>query len=120
MVADKFVSLLLLARTVGHIEHLKTRSYAQHVALGAFYEGVGELADSFAEQYQGYYNRLLVLSVESAPRYSSPDDFIEKQCLWIEENRYKVCDKDDTALQNTIDEVVALYQSTLYKLRFLK
>ena len=33
--------------------------------------------------------------------------------------RYNVCDKDDSALQNIIDEIVGLYLSTLYKLKFL-
>lgn len=30
-----------------------------------------------------------------------------------------ICDKDDTAIQNIIDEIVDLYLSTLYKLKFL-
>jgi len=33
--------------------------------------------------------------------------------------RYEVVDKTDTPLQNIIDEIVNLYLSTLYKLRFL-
>jgi hypothetical protein len=33
--------------------------------------------------------------------------------------RYKVCDKSDTPLQNIIDEIVGLYLSSLYKLKFL-
>ena len=37
----------------------------------------------------------------------------------IEKSRYSVCDRSDTALQNIIDEIVGLYLSTLYKLRFL-
>jgi hypothetical protein len=37
----------------------------------------------------------------------------------LEKCRYKVCDKTDTSIQNIIDEIVGLYLSTLYKLRFL-
>ena len=37
----------------------------------------------------------------------------------IENGRYKVVDKDCTPLQNIIDEILALYYSTLYKLKFL-
>jgi hypothetical protein len=37
----------------------------------------------------------------------------------IEDARYDVCDKNETALQNIIDEIVGLYLSTLYKLKFL-
>jgi hypothetical protein len=46
-------------------------------------------------------------------------DFLEDSLKDVEEMRYKVCDKDDTALQNIIDEIVGLYLSTLYKLKFL-
>jgi hypothetical protein len=38
----------------------------------------------------------------------------------IESMRYAAVDKKDTAIQNLIDEAVALYLSTLYKLRNLK
>ena len=37
----------------------------------------------------------------------------------LEDTRYDVCDKTDTPLQNIIDEIVGLYLSTLYKLKFL-
>jgi hypothetical protein len=30
-----------------------------------------------------------------------------------------VCGKDETALQNIIDEIVGLYLSTIYKIKFL-
>jgi hypothetical protein len=37
----------------------------------------------------------------------------------VETDRYKVCEKTDTAIQNIIDEIVGQYLSTLYKLKFL-
>jgi hypothetical protein len=37
----------------------------------------------------------------------------------VEEARYEVCQKTDTPIQNIIDEIVGLYLSTLYKLKFL-
>jgi hypothetical protein len=46
-------------------------------------------------------------------------EFLQGQLEEIEDSRYEVCPKTDTALQNLIDEIVALYLSTLYKLRFL-
>jgi hypothetical protein len=30
--------------------------------------------------------------------------------------RYQICDKDETALQNTIDEILRLYETTQYML----
>jgi len=37
----------------------------------------------------------------------------------IEKYRYDICDKTDSALQNLIDEIITLYLSTLYRLKFL-
>ena len=46
-------------------------------------------------------------------------EFLQGQVDEIEKARYEVCEKTETALQNIIDEIVGLYLSTLYKLRFL-
>ena len=42
------VSTLFNARTNAHIAHLQTKSYARHIALGDFYDGVLDIADKFA------------------------------------------------------------------------
>jgi hypothetical protein len=44
---------------------------------------------------------------------------LENQLEEIEACRYDVVSDKDTALQNIIDEIVGLYLSTLYKLKFL-
>ncbi len=49
----RLIALLFFARDVTHREHLKTTSYAQHVALNEFYEAIVGNADSIAEAYQG-------------------------------------------------------------------
>jgi hypothetical protein len=46
-------------------------------------------------------------------------DFLEKELKELEEMRYKVVSKDDTALQNLLDAIFGLYLSTIYKLKFL-
>lgn len=118
--AEQFVSLVLLARDRAHLAHWKTKSYAEHVALAEFYDGVLELIDGFVEQYQGYYNKLMDIALSEDDGKSDILELLDYQVEWIEMKRYSVCDKDETALQNTIDEIVKQYQTTLYKLRFLK
>ena len=113
-----FVMRLMHARTDGHIMHLQTRSYAEHMALGAFYEGIGDLIDSFVEAYQGAYD----LIKEYPDGYIAPDD---KPAAYMQNLRATIVAlrkqlPDDSELQNIIDEVVALIDSTAYKLRFLK
>jgi DNA-binding ferritin-like protein len=119
MKAADFVGILFLARDVTHSVHLNTRSYSKHKALQKFYENIIDLADSFAEAYQGRHGLIGPISLMSAKKTSNVIEFLESQLAEIESVRYDVCEKSDTALQQLIDNVIELYLSTLYKLRFL-
>jgi len=110
---------LFLARDVTHSVHLNTRSYAKHVALNEFYDSIVDLADKFAEAYQGRHGLIGPITLMSAKKTTDVIEFLKDSLADIEEMRYKVCEKDDTPLQNIIDEIVGQYLSTLYKLKFL-
>jgi DNA-binding ferritin-like protein len=110
---------LFLARDVTHSVHLNTRSYAKHKALGKFYENIIGLADDLAESYQGRHGLIGPITLHSAKKTSNVTEFLEDSLKDVEELRYKVCDKDETAIQNIIDEIIGLYLRTLYKLKFL-
>ncbi len=114
-----FVGTLFLARDVAHSVHLNTRSFAKHSALNSFYDEVVELADKFAEAYQGRHGLIGPISLMSAKKTTNIVEFLEDSLVDIEKMRYEVVEKTDTALQNIIDEIVGLYLSTLYKLKFL-
>jgi DNA-binding ferritin-like protein len=114
-----FVGTLFLARDVAHSVHLNTRSFAKHSALNEFYDEIVELADKFAEAYQGRHGLIGPISLMSAKKTTNIVEFLEDSLADIEKMRYEVCEKTDTALQNIIDEIVGLYLSTLYKLKFL-
>jgi len=114
-----FVGTLFLARDVAHSVHLNTRSFAKHSALNSFYDDVVELADKFAEAYQGRHGLIGPISLMSAKKTGNIVEFLEDSLADIEKMRYEVCEKSDTALQNIIDEIVGQYLSTLYKLKFL-
>jgi hypothetical protein len=119
MKACDFVGMLFLARDVAHSVHLNTRSFAKHKALRHFYNDIVDFADKFAEAYQGKYGLMGPISLMSAKKTTNIVEFLQDQMDEIEAERYKVVDKDCTALHNIIDEILALYLSTLYKLRFL-
>lgn len=114
-----FVGTLFLARDVAHSVHLNTRSFSKHMALNSFYDEVIELADKFAEAYQGRHGLIGPISLMSAKKTTNVIEFLEDSLADIEKMRYEVVEKTDTALQNIIDEIVGLYLSTLYKLKFL-
>ena len=119
MSCAEFIGCMFLARDVAHSVHLNTRSFAKHKALGGFYDNVIDLADKFAEAYQGRHGLIGPISLHSARKTSNIVEFLEDNLKEIEDMRYKVCDKSDSALQNIIDEIVELYLTTLYKLKFL-
>jgi hypothetical protein len=114
-----FIGTLFLARDVTHSVHLNTRSYAKHVALNEFYDNIVDLADKFAEAYQGRHGLIGPITLMSAKKTTDVIEFLKDSLADIEDMRYKVCEKDDTPLQNIIDEIVGQYLSTLYKLKFL-
>lgn len=116
---SEFVGMLFLARDVAHSVHLNTRSYAKHVALNEFYDSIVDLADKFAEAYQGKYGLIGPIALMSAKKTSNIIEFLEGQVDDLTEMRYKVVDKECTPLQNIIDEIMGQYYSTLYKLKFL-
>jgi hypothetical protein len=119
MKAADFVGMLFLARDVAHSVHLNTRSFSKHMALNTFYDSVIDLADKFAEAYQGRYSLIGPISLHSAKKTGNIVEFLEDQLNEIHSVRYDVVDKDCTAIHNIIDEIEGLYMSTLYKLKYL-
>lgn len=119
MKANDFVGMLFLARDVAHSVHLNTRSFSKHMALNTFYDEIVEHADKFSEAYQGRHGLIGPISLMSAKKTTNIIEFLEDQLAEIESVRYDVCDKTDSALQQLIDNIVELYLTTLYKLRFL-
>lgn len=123
-VAAELVLRLFNASTTTHLYHLQTTSFSQHMALDTFYKTIIDLGDDFAETYQGNYGLLTdypdeypcVLPEKGTPALEMLSDLRD----WVEENRDEIGTPTDTHLQNIIDEIVQLIDSTRYKLRFLK
>ena len=113
---QKCVIYLLHSVTNTHILHLQTKSYAEHKALEEFYSEVGDLVDAFVEAYQGKYG-----IIEDYPEdYKLPQpsiQYIVGLSSYLQDARPFL--PQDTELQNILDEIASLLDSTLYKLRFL-
>lgn len=108
------------ARTNAHVLHLQSRSYAQHVALKDFYDGIVDFADSIAEGYQGEHGLIDFTTKTRYAHEADPVKMISTLQEWVEQNRYEAIEAEDTYIQNVIDEVVMLCSSTLYKLKYLR
>jgi hypothetical protein len=113
-----FIGTLMQSRTQAHIYHLQTESFAAHKALQEYYEGIVDLIDGLVETYQGRYGILRGYTMGSQIK---EDDnatmYFEGLCKFVETIRTKV--PQDSYIQNEIDNVVGLIESTKYKLKFL-
>ena len=119
MTAAEFIGQLFLARDVAHSVHLNTRSFSKHMALNTFYDSIIDHADAFAEAYQGRHGLIGPITLHSAKPTKNVLEFLENQLADLEAARYDVCAKTDSSLQQLIDNIVELYLTTIYKLRFL-
>jgi len=119
MTAAQLMGLLFLGRNVAHSVHLNTRSFSKHMALNTFYDEIIDRADAFAEAYQGRHGLIGPIAIPAAKKTTNIIDFLQDQLAEIEKGRYEVAEKTDSSLQQLIDNIVELYLTTLYKLRFL-
>lgn len=110
MTPGKFIGTLFQSRDMMHIQHLQTTSFAEHKALNAYYDGILELADNFAEVYFGRFKRVEIV-VPEAKVASAVDHMKEMQAILdTERNNYP------SELQNIMDEMLSLVNKTLYLL----
>jgi hypothetical protein len=116
----EMISLLLHSRTQTHTLHLQTESYPEHKALNKYYDGIVDIIDGLVESYQGKYGIIKGYKSYNIDEYKSTEStvkYLKDLCSKIEKLRN--CCKD-SYIQNQIDTVCELINSTLYKLRFLK
>jgi len=115
----QFVMCLLHSVTNAHILHLSTTSYSTHQALGNFYAEIGDLVDGFVEAFQGKYGLLTDYKAEYA---LPPEPIAYMNYLKVEVEKLRRAPNfpQDSELQNEVDTIANLINSTLYKLRFLK
>lgn len=115
---EQLISRVFYARNLAHYEHWRTKSYAQHKALGKFYEGVIEAIDALVEAYQGLNG--LIGSIPS-PTDTKGDSLttLKADAEWIEANHEEISG-GNRAVANLIDNVTGIYLTTIYKLENLK
>jgi hypothetical protein len=114
----QFIAFLFMSRDYGHRAHLRSQSYAQHMALNSFYDDLADLIDKLTECYQGRYG-LIDIPVVELDLQQDPIVALEAHLAMVEGVRSTAVPTSDTPINNIIDEVVAIYLQTLYKLKNL-
>ena len=116
----EMISLLLHSRTQTHTLHLQTDSFSEHTALNGYYDGIVDLVDGLVESFQGKYGIIGGYTSYDIEGYKSTEatiKYLQGLCGKVDGLR-DCC--EDSYIQNQIDTVCELINSTLYKLRFLK
>lgn len=115
---EQLIAGLFAARDTAHILHLKTRSFAAHMALGELYDGLVDLADCLAEVHQGKYG---IMNIQRSKLSFSDHDnitFIKELAAWVEQGRALIS-MEDTHILNEWDNVISCVYKTKYKLENL-
>jgi hypothetical protein len=116
--AGIFVSALLHSSTAAHFLHLSTKSYAEHKALGHYYEDILDLADKWAEAYQGHHGLIpLTDYLDDFKVQKDAKAYVRGMLEFAKSMRDEL--PGDPDLQNIHDEIVGLIAATLYKLEQL-
>ena len=118
MTQGEFILTLLHAATNTHILHLQSKSFSEHMALGTFYEELPDLVDAVVESIQGLTGEI----IQYPEMYYRPADSgiqeLEDLLVFVKQGREVL--PQDSEIQNEVDAIATLINSTLYKLRFLK
>lgn len=117
---EEFFGTLQQSTVEAWKEHLKTDKYSAHMALNEFYDEIVELVDTLIENYMGIYGKVGEYKNLMSTDKQSAIDYLSELRAFTIESREALIDEKDTELWSDIDDILALIDSTLYKLKELK
>jgi DNA-binding ferritin-like protein len=118
----QLISTLTASRTQAHIFHWQVEgpgSYSAHKALNKYYDEILDLIDGLVEGFQGKYG--IQRGYTSPATFKEDGQFLnyfEALSKYVETIRTKI--PQDSFIQNEVDTVVKLIETTKYKLKFLR
>jgi len=117
--ANQFITTLLSSVTIAHVLHFKTRSYAQHMALGSFYSELENLTDGLFEEYLGCTENAISKPFPSVSISfnQEPLSFLKDLHLYVKENRSAM--GEESNIQNTVDSILSCICTCIYKVENL-
>jgi hypothetical protein len=88
------------------------------MALGTFYAELPDLVDAVAEGIQGLTEELIEYPIDYYPPMDNALDELRSLKDFVKDERELL--PQDSEIQNAIDAIADLIDSTIYKLKFLK
>lgn len=118
-----FVATMLQSAAVAHILHFRVTgpgSRSAHLALQTYYEAIPDLVDTLAESIMGLTQQLVPMQEPMQFGLSERDPLAYMQALqdYVRENRREALPVV-SEIQNEVDNIATLLNSTVYQLRFL-
>lgn len=112
-----FVSYLKDAFDQSVVWHHQTESYAEHKALGKFYDAIVGLTDGLVESVSGIYERPNHYQLDSPVDYKNHEQvvkYFKSVYNTIQKERKDIY--QESWVQNQVDEIATLFAETLYLL----
>lgn len=103
------------ARDITHKAHWLTKSFAQHSALGAFYDDVIDAIDAVIEHYIGTFGDVDI-PLPAPKKVTDISAYLTDELDWIDSNTEQLAEGSE-ALANLIQGVTNVYQKAVYMLR---
>ncbi len=117
--APELICRVFCSRNAAHLAHWRTKSFAEHSALGSFYDDVVDALDKFVEAYMGARGKVIdQFDIPATPQVKEILKHLSEEVNWINQNREAIAD-EVPALENIVDEIAGIYLSTIYKLKQL-
>lgn len=115
---EELIARVFKTRNHAHLNHWKTKSYAEHQALGSFYDDLIDIIDKLVEAAQG--SKGIIGHVDLSCKDESLDiiKLLSEDANWASKNRSKIA-SNVPAIENIVDELVGVYLTTIYKLKNL-
>ena len=116
----EMVSKLRFSVEQTQVYHWQSQSLSEHKALNKYYDGIPVIVDGIVESYQGKYGIQKGYKLFEVRDYSTPEEvinFLKKLDEDVEMLRQSI---KETYIQNQIDNVLQLIETTVYKLENLK
>jgi len=115
---SELIARVFSARNIANFRHLTAKSYAEHIAMDEFYNGVIDALDPLVECYIGQFGEIDDLpAVEH--KVTDMIEYLREESDWIEVNRNEIAN-ESAAVGNLVDGVTAVYLKAIYKLENLK
>ena len=117
--AGEFFGTLMQSVVESWGYHLKTESYAEHIALNEFYDEMIELVDELIEDYQGSFGKIDNFVFDSFEITSDTAyGYMTELKEFMKTNRNFF--ENDSELMSDSDAILSLIDKTMYKLKELK